>query len=62
MPIAVGGGRAWLASHWSLASVDLVGSMLPLIKCLLDGFRRLLWLRSPVVKVLAGSWRSRLFS
>jgi hypothetical protein len=55
MPVAVGGRRAWLASHWSLASVDLVGSMLPLIKRLLGGFCRLCRLRSPVVKVLAGS-------
>jgi hypothetical protein len=30
--VAIGGGRAWLASRWSPASVDLVGSMLLLIK------------------------------
>jgi hypothetical protein len=39
---AVGGGRAWLASLWSPASVDLVGTLQPLIKR---------WL-----KVLSSSW------
>jgi hypothetical protein len=29
---AIGGGQAWLAPRWSLASVALVGTLLPLIK------------------------------
>jgi hypothetical protein len=48
LPVAVGGGRAWLASRWSPASVDLVGSLPPLIKHRLGGFCRLRWLRPPV--------------
>jgi hypothetical protein len=34
----VGGGRAWLASRWSPASVNLVGTLLPLIKRRLEVF------------------------
>jgi hypothetical protein len=53
LPIAVAGGRAWLASHWSLASIDLVGATLLLIKCPLEGFRHLCWLGPPVMKMPA---------
>jgi hypothetical protein len=48
LPVAVGGGRACLATRWSPASVDLVGSLPPLIKRWLGGFRRLRRLRPPV--------------
>jgi hypothetical protein len=40
LPIAVGGGRAWLVLCWSPASVDLVGAMPLLIKHPLEGPHR----------------------
>jgi hypothetical protein len=57
----VGGGRAWLASRWSPASVDLVGATPLLAKRPLEEFcliRRLGPLR---MKSPAGCWRSRPF-
>jgi hypothetical protein len=62
LPVAVGGGRAWLASRWSLASVDLVGAMLLFIKHLLEGFRHLHQLGPLMMKMPASCWRSRPFS
>jgi hypothetical protein len=58
----VGGGRAWLASRLSPASVDLVGAMPLLVKWPLEEFRRLRWLWLPAVKSPVGCWRSRPFS
>jgi hypothetical protein len=57
----IGGGRAWLASRLSPASVDIVGARPLLAKRSLEEFRRLrrLWLSS--VKSPAGCWRSRPF-
>jgi hypothetical protein len=58
----IGGGRVWLMSCLSPASVDLVGVMLLLVKRPLEEFRclRRLWL--PAVKSPAGCWRNRPFS
>jgi hypothetical protein len=58
----VGGGRAWLASCLSPASVDLVGAGLLLAKQPLQEFRRLCQLGLPAAESLAGCWRSRPFS
>jgi hypothetical protein len=59
LPVVVGGGRAWLASCWSPASVDLVEAMPLLIKCPLEGFCHLRRLGPPMMKMLAGCWHSR---
>jgi hypothetical protein len=57
----IGGGRAWLTSRLSLASVDLVGARMLSAKQPLEGSCRLhrLWLFA--VESLAGCWRSRPF-
>jgi hypothetical protein len=57
----VGGSRAWLASRWSSASVDLVRATLLLIKHPLEGFRHLCRLGPSMMKSPAGYWRSRPF-
>jgi hypothetical protein len=57
----VGGGRAWQASRWSLAFVDLVGATPLLVKCPLEEFHRLRQLEALMMKMLAGCWRSRAF-
>jgi hypothetical protein len=57
----VGGGRAWLASRLSPASVDLVRAVLLLVKQSLEEFCHLRRLGLPAVKSPAGYWRSRPF-
>jgi hypothetical protein len=57
----VGGGRAWLASCLSPASIDLAGARLLLAKQSLEGFCRLLQLGLPAAESLAGRWCSRPF-
>jgi hypothetical protein len=46
----IGGGRVWLASRLSAASVDLVGARLLSPKQPLEGFRHLLPLRLAAVE------------
>jgi hypothetical protein len=58
----VGGGRVWLASRLSPASVDLVGAGLLLAKQPLEEFCRLRRLGHPAAESSAGCWRSRPFS
>jgi hypothetical protein len=57
----VGGGRAWLASRLSPASVDLVGATLLLVKRQLEEFCRLCRLGLLMMRSSAGCWRSRPF-
>jgi hypothetical protein len=57
----VGGGRAWLASRLSPASVHLVGVVPLSVKQPLEEFRRLRRLGLPTVESSAGCWRSRPF-
>jgi hypothetical protein len=57
----IGGGRAWLASRLSPASVDLVGARPILAKRPLEEFCRLRRLGLSSVKSPAGCWRSRPF-
>jgi hypothetical protein len=57
----IGGGRAWLASRLSPASVNLVGARLLLAKQPLEEFRRLRRLGLPAAELPAGCWRSRTF-
>jgi hypothetical protein len=59
--LLIGGGWAWLASHLSPASVDLVRARLLLEKQPLEEFHRLLWLGLLAAESLAGHWRSRPF-
>jgi hypothetical protein len=55
----IGGGRAWLASCLSPASVDLVRAMLLLVKQSLEEFHRLRRLEPPAAESPTGCWRSR---
>jgi hypothetical protein len=57
----VAGGRAWLVSCLSHASVDLVEAVPLLVKQPLEEFRRLHWLGFPTVESSAGYWCSRPF-
>jgi hypothetical protein len=54
----IGGGRAWLASRRSPASIDLVGATPLLAKRPLEEFHHLCRLWPPQMKSLAGCWCS----